>query len=73
MKILRGAAVAILLSFGLLSQSALAARSNCAQQFMRDMVSCSQLGSFWDRGACGLDAGVTLVACVFESIPRFSR
>jgi len=67
MKILRGAAVAILLSSGLLSQSALA-RSNCAQQFMRDMVSCSELGSFWDRGACGLDSLTDLARCVKRGV-----
>ena len=67
MKILRGAAVAILLSSGLLSQSALA-RSNCAQQFVQDMVSCSQLGTFWDRGACGLDSLTDLARCVKRGV-----
>ena len=68
MKILRGAAVAILLSSGLLSQNALAARSNCVQQFVQDMESCSQLGTFWDRGACGLDSLTDLARCVKRGV-----
>jgi hypothetical protein len=38
--------------------------AQCFQQYIRDVNSCSNLDSWVDRSACGLDAGLTLAGCV---------
>lgn len=66
MKILRVAAIAVVLTAACLSQGAVAG-PRCFQQFMRDTQDCSNLGSFWARSTCGLDAAHDLWDCVYRS------
>ena len=43
-------------------------QAGCFQQYAATVSDCANLGSFIDRSACGLDAGVELTGCVRRTI-----